>query len=134
MVYQELMQHTLQTAMSSDKHLRLSLKADSNVVLVQFVKDAIAEYNKFSEETSWQQKIYTMDEDLRWKSDISGFGKRNLDAVVLPEDTKSSLIEDFDFFIQNQAWYDQRNVPYHRTYLFSGPPGCGMQYYLYVTC
>ena len=52
---------------------------------------------------------------------------RPLGSVVLPERTKSKLIEDISAFLskQSQEFYNLHGIPYRRSYLFYGLPGTG---------
>lgn len=52
---------------------------------------------------------------------------RSLDSVVLPEQQKSSLVEDLDSFLNQETFrfYMDHGIPYKRSYLFYGVPGAG---------
>jgi hypothetical protein len=50
---------------------------------------------------------------------------RTLDTVVLPEGQKERLIEDMSDFLSLRDVYMRYGIPYHRGYLFEGPPGTG---------
>ncbi|TPP60490.1 Mitochondrial chaperone BCS1 [Fasciola gigantica] len=51
--------------------------------------------------------------------------RRPLDSVVLRDGVAETIVADVREFIENQAWYTERGIPYHRGYLLYGPPGCG---------
>ncbi|CAH8561098.1 unnamed protein product [Dicrocoelium dendriticum] len=51
--------------------------------------------------------------------------RRPLESVVLREGLAESVVNDVQEFIDNQSWYTERGIPYHRGYLLYGPPGCG---------
>ena len=53
--------------------------------------------------------------------------KRPLESVILPEDATTRVIEDVRRFLdsETQAWYMEHGIPYKRTFLLYGPPGCG---------
>lgn len=51
--------------------------------------------------------------------------RRPLESVVLREGIAESVVNDVQEFIDNQSWYTERGIPYHRGYLLHGPPGCG---------
>ncbi|KAF7261103.1 hypothetical protein EG68_01606 [Paragonimus skrjabini miyazakii] len=51
--------------------------------------------------------------------------RRPLDSVVLRDGVAESIVADVQEFIENQTWYTERGIPYHRGYLLYGPPGCG---------
>lgn len=50
---------------------------------------------------------------------------RALDSVVLAKGVKESLVDDFTDFRRHEADFIRMGVPYHRGYLFYGPPGSG---------
>lgn len=61
-----------------------------------------------------------------WERDAHAL-PRPLDSVVLPSAIKQRLLEDVDRFCaaDSKAWYERHGIPYHRGYLFHGPPGTG---------
>lgn len=50
---------------------------------------------------------------------------RTLDTVVLGGDQKERIVADLSEFRRREADYVRLGVPYHRGYLFHGPPGTG---------
>lgn len=59
-----------------------------------------------------------------WKvrSDIP---PRTLDSVALPEIQKSRIVDDLAFFLEAEGRYNRLAIPWHRGYMFHGPPGTG---------
>lgn len=53
--------------------------------------------------------------------------KRHLDSVILPPKAASAVLDDARAFLDASAreWYLKHSIPYKRTYLLYGPPGCG---------
>ena len=53
--------------------------------------------------------------------------RRTLDSLVVPPSILRDLVDDAVHFDQpeQRAFYDERGLPYKRTYLLSGPPGTG---------
>ncbi len=51
--------------------------------------------------------------------------KRPLASVVLDRGVKEQIVADVRDFLQRQAWYVDRGIPYRRGYLLYGPPGTG---------
>jgi len=49
--------------------------------------------------------------------------KRSINSIYLPSNI--DIIDDFNNFIKNENIYKSSYIPYTRTYLLSGPPGCG---------
>lgn len=50
---------------------------------------------------------------------------RSLESVVLPVEQQDRLVDDMGRFLASEADYARRYIPWHRGYLFSGPPGTG---------
>ena len=61
-----------------------------------------------------------------WHKDRS-IRKRPSSTVILPAPTTSKVLDDVSSFLSAEAreWYAQHGVPYKRTFLLWGPPGCG---------
>lgn len=51
--------------------------------------------------------------------------KRNLDSIILRSGVKESLVEDLHRFLNSEKLYNELGIPWHRGYLFHGPPGTG---------
>lgn len=47
------------------------------------------------------------------------------DRVVLDPDLTGLVREDFETFLQREAWFRRHRLPFRRGYLFYGPPGNG---------
>lgn len=56
---------------------------------------------------------------------ISSKTIRSPDSLVYKEGQKEAIFKDVEWFLKNKEWYIQRGIPYHRGYVFSGPPGTG---------
>lgn len=50
---------------------------------------------------------------------------RSMDTVVLREGQAEAIINDLDNFLRCEEKYSRRGIPWHRGYLFHGPPGTG---------
>lgn len=50
---------------------------------------------------------------------------RDLDTVILPPGVKESFVDDLAGFFAAEAKYAELGLPWHRGYLFEGPPGTG---------
>lgn len=59
-----------------------------------------------------------------WKQSASKPG-RPWESVVLPENVKEDLLEDAIEFLEGEAFYRERGLPYRRGYLLYGVPGSG---------
>ena len=56
---------------------------------------------------------------------MDSIASRSLESVVLREGQRDALVEDLDSFLKSESEYVRRCIPWHRGYLFSGPPGTG---------
>lgn len=50
---------------------------------------------------------------------------RAIDSVVLPGDQLAAVLADVRLFLDSEARYTELSIPWHRGYLFHGPPGVG---------
>lgn len=50
---------------------------------------------------------------------------RSIDSVILPPAQLESIINDLDSFLTAEETYNKLAIPWHRGYLFHGPPGTG---------
>jgi chaperone BCS1 len=88
--------------------------------LKKFVADIVACHERSAALTS---SLYVHDDDY-WMR-VEGYAPRSLDSVILKVGEKEGLIEDIEKFKTAQQRYRKLGVPYHRGYLFYGPPGSG---------
>lgn len=57
--------------------------------------------------------------------EVTRYPKRSFESVILPVQTKQSLIDTFDRFLKNEADYIKKGIPYQLGILLYGPPGTG---------
>jgi mitochondrial chaperone BCS1 len=88
--------------------------------LKKFVDDIVACHERSVALTS---SLYIRDDDY-WMR-VEGFAPRSLDSVILKPGEKERLVQDIEKFKGAQERYRKLGVPYHRGYLFYGPPGSG---------
>jgi chaperone BCS1 len=50
---------------------------------------------------------------------------RPIESVILPHGVIESLVADMKLFMENELWYQKREIPWRRGYKLYGPPGCG---------
>lgn len=50
---------------------------------------------------------------------------RTMDSVFLPIDQKDRIIADVQNFLDEEERYNRLSIPWHRGYMFHGPPGTG---------
>lgn len=88
-------------------------------VLKRFVDEIVACHH---DKRRMVSSLYMFDE--YWGS-VKAYAPRLLDSVILKPGEKEHLVRDLDRFRGSRARYRQLGVPYHRGYLFHGPPGTG---------
>lgn len=59
-----------------------------------------------------------------WNS-LRGHRSRSLDSVILHDGEKEELVADLKMFLDHEDEYLEFGIPWHRGYLFFGPPGTG---------
>lgn len=88
-------------------------------LLQHFVDDVLACHAK---RMGVQSFLYIYDDGWDW---VEGYAPRLLDSIVLPAGEKEHLLNDIANFRRSKQRYSRLGVPYHRGYLFHGPPGTG---------
>lgn len=51
--------------------------------------------------------------------------RRTLESVILREGQLEEIVSDLQRFLDSEEEYERRTLPWHRGYLFHGPPGTG---------
>jgi len=69
-----------------------------------------------------QSYLYTYDDGWDY---VEGYSPRAVESVVLEPGEKEHLLQDIAQFRRSKQRYRRLGVPYHRGYLFHGPPGTG---------
>lgn len=87
-------------------------------IIDNLIADAKATIN-----SDTRQNIYMIAEG-RYGNSVKKI-PRDLQTVILPPEQKKRIITDLEWFVNSEEWYRQRGIPYHRGYLFCGPPGTG---------
>jgi len=67
-------------------------------------------------------KMTTTWGDWRTRSDLP---PRTMDSVSLPQEQKNRVINDLSKFLESEDKYNRLAIPWHRGYMFHGPPGTG---------
>jgi predicted AAA+ superfamily ATPase len=100
------------------------LDTDKTDVLEDFTKFCIEEYIKTMKSSKWEQFIY-VNEKGQWKKLPQANRTRDINTIILKDDTTNEIKEDVKSFIDGEEWYRERDVPYTRGYMFFGLPGTG---------
>ncbi len=67
-------------------------------------------------------------EDGGWQASeklYAAIKSASLDDLVLPEELKQSIVNDFTRFLSSRSLYEQYGIPWKRGVMFTGPPGNG---------
>lgn len=105
--------------------IKLSTELNENDkvdVLEDFCKMCIEEYIKSFTSGTWKQYIYTHEKE--WNKTLSK-NARKLGTIVLGNNLRDEIVNDFNLFLKSEQWYIDRDIPYTRGYLFYGYPGTG---------
>lgn len=105
---------TLSTQIPTDSHYD---------VLEDFCHNCMYEYAKSLLSKKWVQQIY-VNKNKQWTTQPSN-NKRKVDTIILKNGLKKEIMSDLDLFLHSEDWYNVRDIPYTRGYLFYGPPGTG---------
>jgi hypothetical protein len=58
----------------------------------------------------------------QWRMDVP---QRSLSSVILPTEQKERIVADLQRFLLDESKYAELGAPWHRGYMFHGPPGTG---------
>ena len=92
-------------------------------ILEEFCKFCATEFKFFLTGKVWTQQIY-INNNSEWKASPSN-NHRKLDTIILKNDLKNIIKNDMQLFLNSEEWYQHRDIPYTRGYLFHGHPGTG---------
>lgn len=92
-------------------------------ILEDFCKFCASEYKFYLTGKVWTQQIYT-NKHLEWVASPSN-NHRKLDTIILKNNLKNKIKDDIQLFLNSEEWYQHRDIPYSRGYLFYGHPGTG---------
>ena len=95
----------------------------SEDILEDFCKFCANEYKFFLTGKVWSQQIFT-NKNCEWVSSPSN-NYRKLDTIILKNNLKNKIKDDIQLFLNSEEWYQHRDIPYSRGYLFHGHPGTG---------
>lgn len=105
---------------NAQEYLTISTFSTSKQVLMDLISEAMNVY--FKKDVN-KTLVYTIQEG-GWQSTCIR-DHRELDSVILPAETKQTIIDDIARFYKNTDWYKRTGIPRKRGYLLYGPPGTG---------
>lgn len=112
-----------------DMHGRIRISPDSLVFSTRSVaaQQAVqAQIEKIGREYGGARKpvLHLLNTWGSWQT-RTDLPLRPLDSVVLREGLRETLTADLEAFLSAERAYVERGIPWHRGYLFHGPPGTG---------
>lgn len=127
--------HKIKVSVEQDQHNLNLTGADSFIIpgrsrIVFLAKDAAGRREVLTlldnvvkqGRTGPRLRMATRWGEWRTRSDLP---PRSLDTVVLKKEQKESIVDDLKWFLASEKNYSTLGVPWHRGYLFHGPPGTG---------
>jgi len=91
----------------------------------QIVRDFLNDAHKVAEEQNANKlTIFTGDLYQNWNV-LAHRNVRPLESVILDKGVKEATYDDIHRFLGSEDWYRSMAIPFHRGYLFYGPPGSG---------
>lgn len=86
----------------------------------------ISELNRINDEkaTTRRAKLRMVSTWGSWMS-RSDVPPRTMDSVFMPEEQKQRILQDVEKFLEQEDRYNKMAFPWHRGYMFHGPPGTG---------
>jgi hypothetical protein len=124
---------------NSSTHYKLSIILFSKKLSVQEITDKISEwlqeYFEIIEKYNFDGKLYCYESIVpRVNNESSKKTVSNWDKNILKSSKtfknifftdKDLLLKKLNFFLNNEAWYIEKGIPYTLGFLFYGEPGCG---------
>jgi hypothetical protein len=100
------------------------IKLQSNTYAGQ--QAIIAELNRLNDEKATARKA-TLKMVSSWGSwqTRSDLPPRTMESVFMPEEQKRRILNDVEDFLAQEDRYNKMAFPWHRGYMFHGPPGTG---------
>ena len=89
------------------------------------VRDFLHDAHKVAEaQNANKLTIFTGDLYQNWNI-LAHRNVRPLESVILDEGVREATYDDIKLFLSSEEWYKSMAIPFHRGYLFYGPPGSG---------
>lgn len=105
---------------SEFKRRKITLVAQ-NIEGKEAVISQLKELAKKFDRGTW---LWTLNQWSDW-SNLGRVPNRPLESVILPEGKTEKILQDAQLFLSSKDKYDMLGIPWHRGYLFHGPPGSG---------
>lgn len=102
-----------------DRKIEFSCRTKAAQQAVLRHLQAINEDQAKTEPTLWMTGMWG---DWQRRSDLP---LRTLDSVVIPPEQKAAIVQDLREFLNSEERYNELAIPWHRGYMFHGPPGTG---------
>lgn len=115
-------------ANARDERVAMRLAATSKIVLSGYspeARNAVVKWiSEVANRTGDRPEFYIAGRYGGWdrRADLP---PRKLESIYLKEGQKSDVVEDLRSFLAARSYYEHHGLPWHRGYLFHGPPGTG---------
>ena len=108
-----------------------SILLESKTANIDILKEYIHTHFKLNRNTIKEMTIYNTfksgnkeNKTIGWEP-ITVKSNRTIENLVISETVKKEVIDDVEWFMDNEMWYAQRGIPYKRGYILYGEPGTG---------
>jgi chaperone BCS1 len=92
----------------------------------KFLREIVAEMQAaYDSRQGRRAMLFTFSTNDGYWRERSHYRPRPLNSVVMDGVVKEDILEDIRKFLDSEKWYENTGIPYHRGYLFHGPPGTG---------
>lgn len=106
--------------MSNERIVFTAFGINARNAVVALLESLVEEQNRTSKEPRFM--LASRWGDWSRRQDLQS---RTIDSVVLRPGQKEEIVDDLDQFLKDEDAYNRLGIPYHRGYLFHGPPGTG---------
>ncbi|PNH01481.1 putative mitochondrial chaperone BCS1-B [Tetrabaena socialis] len=114
----------------STRGVHLGIEHWDPAVLRAFVEHVRHEHDATHSRRAWRQQVFSLTmratyaDSVTWTPRASN-NRKTLDKVALRPETRATLLDDIQTFMQSEAWYTSMGIAWNRGYLLHGDPGSG---------
>lgn len=81
-------------------------------------------YAKSKLDSVWKLKIFNHKKGIWNESSVDRQG-RTISSVILQNNIEREIFDELQYFVEKEKWFNEKMIPYKKSYLFYGPPGTG---------
>lgn len=97
---------------------------NTDYLIDDMTRDILNLFAKSKLDDVWKQKIFNH-KNGSWEEASIDRQKRKITSVVLDNNSQKDIESELKYFVENETWFNDKNIPYKKSYLFYGPPGTG---------